>query len=77
VSNIVAEAGVTWRHPADHPPPKGTKLLLYFYPHGITVIGEWQHSGAALWAPMPRVGQDMKDRLEAEQERRVLKGLKP
>ncbi len=54
------------RHPADDPPPKGTKLMLYMYPHGITVIGEWQHSGATLWAPMPRVSEAMKARLEAE-----------
>lgn len=67
---VLAEQGVHWRHPADSPPPKGTKLLLYMYPHGITVIGEWQHSGATLWAPMPRVSSEMKDRLEAEYARR-------
>lgn len=72
MSNIVAEAGVTWRHPADFPPPKGTKLLLYMYPYGITVIGEWQNSGATLWAPMPRISQEMKDRLEHEHTKRIL-----
>ena len=68
---VIAEAGVEWRHPADHPPPLGTKLLLYSFPHGITVIGEWQHSGANLWAPMPKVSAEMKARLEAEYNKRV------
>lgn len=72
--HVIAEAGVVWRHPADFPPPKGTKLLLYTYPYGITVIGEWQHSGASLWAPMPKISDEMKARLEAEHTKRILRG---
>jgi hypothetical protein len=65
-NRVVSADEIHWRHPDDEPPPKGTKLLLYLYPNGITIIGEWQHSGASLWAPMPRVAKDMKARLEAE-----------
>lgn len=66
----LADKEIEWRHPHDNPPPHGTKLLLYMHPYGITVIGQWQHSGATLWAPLPKVSADMKARLDAEHERR-------
>lgn len=62
----LAESGIDWQHPADHPPPRGTKVLLYMHPHGVTVIGEFHKSGAKLWAPLPRVSREMKDRLDRE-----------
>jgi hypothetical protein len=55
-----------WLHPDDHPPPHGTKLQLFMYPHGTTIIGQWQNSGAALWSPMMGVSDKMKLRLEDE-----------
>lgn len=67
--NYLADDDCDWRHPKDRPPPHGTKLLLYMHPHGITVIGEWQNSGAALWAPLRRVPREMKDRLDREMGR--------
>ena len=64
----IADTDVNLLHPEDHPPPHGVKMLLYMHPHGTLAIGQWQHGGASLWAPMPSVGQDMKARLEAEFE---------
>jgi len=62
----LAEEKVEWRHPADSPPPLGTKLLIYMWPGGTTVIGDWQHSGGALWAPLLKVPAELKQRLEEE-----------
>jgi len=62
----LADHLIEWRHPHDDPPPLGTKVLIYTHPYGITVIGQWQHSGGSLWAPLPRVHPDMKARLERE-----------
>lgn len=67
----LAGSEIEWRHPHDFPPPHGTKILLYMHPHGIAVIGQWQHSGANLWAPLPKVSAEMKARLDTEFERRT------
>jgi hypothetical protein len=69
----IAADEIEWHHPQDNPPPTGTKILLYFHPHGIAVIGQWQHSGASLWAPLPRVSREMRDRLDGELEARIFK----
>lgn len=71
----LADTDVNLLHPADHPPPHGAKILLYMYPGGTLTIGQWQHSGAALWAPMPKVSQEMKLRLEREHDERRIAQL--
>lgn len=62
----IADTNIEWLHPADHPPPLGTKMLIYRHPHGTTVVGQWQGVAGCLWAPMPRVSSEMKQRLEKE-----------
>ena len=62
----LAEFDIAWQHPDDNPPPHGTKLLLYMYPHGVAVIGEFQNSGARLWAPLPSVPRELRGRLKKE-----------
>lgn len=64
MERYIAGDDVQWRHPKDSPPPHGTKLLIYMYPYGTTIIGQWQHSGGALWSPLPKVPADLKQRLE-------------
>lgn len=67
--HYMAAEEVAFLHPDDCPPPRGTKVLLYMYPHGVTILGEFHKSGASLWAPMPKVSREMKDRLAKEQGR--------
>jgi hypothetical protein len=69
--SYIAADQVEWKHPHDFPPPHGVKLLLYTYPYGITIIGEWQNSGASLWSPLPKVPIELKIRLDEEYKRRV------
>lgn len=70
MTKYLASEEIEWKHPHDFPPPHGTKLLLYMFPYGITVIGEWQNSGATLWAPLPKVSEEMKERLNSEHNKR-------
>lgn len=67
----ITDDDINLLHPDDHPPPHGVKMLLYMHPGGTLAIGQWQNSGASLWAPLPRVGRDMKLRLDAERETRL------
>lgn len=69
-AGYVAADDVELLHPADHPPEHGAKMLLYMFPWGVTIIGQWQGSGAALWAPLPKVSAEMYDRLDRELEAR-------
>jgi hypothetical protein len=58
-----------WNHPDDMQPPLGTKLLIYTR-GGVCVIGHWsRQEGAVLWAPLPKVSRDLRDRLEAETQK--------
>ena len=66
--SYVAHEEVDWRHPVDDPPPRGAKVLLYLYPNGVTIIGEFHKSGAKLWAPLPKVSAVLKRRLENESD---------
>lgn len=61
---------VEFLHPADFSPEHGAKMLLYMFPYGVTVVGQWQGSGASLWAPLPKVGPEMYARLDRELELR-------
>lgn len=71
----LADTNINLLHPDDYPPPHGTKILLYMHPSGTLAMGQWQHSGASLWAPMPRAGQEMKRRLEREREAKRIAAL--
>jgi hypothetical protein len=74
-AGYVAADAVELLHPADHPPEHGAKMLLYLFPWGVTVVGQWQGSGAALWAPLPKVSAEMHDRLAREFEARRIATL--
>ena len=63
--HYVAAQEIEWIHPDDVPPPRGAKVLLYLHPNGVAIIGEFHKSGAALWAPLPKVSAELKQRLEA------------
>ena len=62
--NVIAEHRPDWRHPKDEPPPKGVKLLI-LSPYGIAQTGDW-YEGAAAWMPLPRIKNDLKERLFAD-----------
>ncbi len=62
-----------WLHPKDCPPPKAKKILLYLNT-GITTTGCWSDLDCLLWMPLPKISSQMKQRLERENERTVIKG---
>lgn len=57
-----------WRHPADDPPPRGEKILLYTIGHILTV-GHWKDSDCLLWAPKPKLSKELKERLSREKKK--------
>lgn len=62
----LAEPHPEYRHPADDPPPLGTKLLLLTR-GGVTVTGNWDpEQGSIAWAPMPKLSPELKERLRSE-----------
>lgn len=61
---VLAEHSPTWRHPDDDPPPHGTKLMM-ISPWGIAQTGDW-YAGAACWMPLPKLPQELQDRLKKE-----------
>lgn len=54
-----------WLHPADHPPPRGAKLILYTR-FGTSLMGHWRDDDCLLWMPLPKVSAEMKKRLGDE-----------
>lgn len=71
----ITDVNINLLHPDDYPPPHGVKMILYMHPWGTLVVGQWQHSGASLWAPLPRVGVGMKVRLDRELQARRVRAL--
>lgn len=58
----------TWRTAQDEPPPLGVKMLL-LNPDGVCVIGTWG-PWAMAWAPLPRLPEHVKRRLQGSEPRR-------
>lgn len=52
---------VEWLDADEHPPPKGTKVLLLTR-GGVAVMGHWQQ-GMVAWTPLPRVPQSIKEKM--------------
>lgn len=66
IDRYLAAPAPEWKHPADEAPPLGTKLLILTR-GAVCVIGLWDpEHGAVLWAPLPKISQEMRDRLAAE-----------
>lgn len=62
----LADESPSWKHPKEHPPPLGTKMLLLTR-GGVAVIGNWDvQVGAVAWCPLPKVDPLLKETLAQE-----------
>lgn len=53
-----------WLHPEDHMPPRGSKILM-LNEGGTLALGAWGE-GMAVWMPLPKLDDEMKERLRRE-----------
>jgi hypothetical protein len=58
---------VGWIDPLREPAPQGKKVLLLSYT-GVAVIGTWANEGYVAWAPLPKIPDHVRRRIESEED---------
>ena len=53
-----------WRHPTDYTPPRG-QMILILTEFGVLTKGLWHETDAA-WMPLPKLDDDLQERLRRE-----------
>lgn len=52
-----------WLDPRETAPPINKKILL-LTDHGVACLGHWYSPGFIAWSPLPKIPEQLKERLE-------------